>query len=88
MATKGIADCDRLRSELVAALTRLRSGDFTVRMDMKGGDPRDREIADLFNEVVDLNDSITGEFKRVARIVGKEGEITHRARVKGVAPIP
>ncbi|THD36396.1 MAG: response regulator [Sphingomonas sp.] len=74
-------DCEDLRENLIAALTRFRAGDFTVRMHLTG-DPRDRQIADLFNEVAATNEAITDEFKRVARTVGKEGNITHRARVK------
>ena len=32
---------------------------------------------------VGLNEAITGEFERLAKVVGKEGEITQRAKVKG-----
>ena len=77
--------CAHLRESLIAALTKLREGDFTVRLDLDSRDPSDREIAKLFNEVVSLNESITEEFNRVARVVGKEGEIANRAKVKGAA---
>jgi len=42
------------RRQLIAALRKLRAGDFSVRLseDDSGGD---REIATLFNEVVGLN---------------------------------
>ena len=78
-------DCAVLREGLIEALTRLRDGDFSVRMKLRSRDPRDQEIADLFNQVVGLNDSISDEFDRLARVVGKEGEITHRAKVRGAA---
>src|SRR5205085_8081024 len=42
----------------------------------------DREIAALFNEVVGFNQSITEEFERLSRVVGKEGKIGHRAQVR------
>ncbi|HEU4820992.1 MAG TPA: hypothetical protein VFS87_07545, partial [Qipengyuania sp.] len=84
-SAKNIDDCAQLRENLIAALTRLRGGDFSVRLALDSREPRDQEIAALFNEVVGLNESITGEFNRVARVVGKEGDITNRAKVKGAA---
>ena len=83
MAARSSDPCKLLRDDLIVALTRLREGDFSVRMPNRSRDPRDREIAELFNEVVGFNDSITHEFARLAKVVGKEGEITQRARVKG-----
>ena len=82
-SAKTTDSCSQLRDNLIAALTQLRAGDFSVRLQLQSRDPRDREIAALFNDVVGFNESITGEFKRVAKVVGKEGEITSRARVKG-----
>jgi HAMP domain-containing protein len=84
-SAKTTDSCAQLRDNLIEALTRLRAGDFSVRLKLQSRDPRDREIAALFNEVVGLNESITGEFNRVAQVVGKEGEITNRAKVKGAA---
>lgn len=63
--------------------TLLRNGDFSVRLKLDSHHAHDRQIATLFNEVVDLNDSISDEFARLSRIVGKEGKISHRAGVKG-----
>jgi HAMP domain-containing protein/signal transduction histidine kinase/CheY-like chemotaxis protein len=42
----------------------------------------DGEIATLFNEVVTLNGEMTREFERLSQVVGKEGKITQRGRVK------
>ena len=42
----------------------------------------DGEIASLFNEVVSLNEEMTQEFERLSKVVGKEGKITQRGRVK------
>lgn len=70
------------RRELVAALRRLRNGDFTVSLpDEARGE--DQEIAALFNEVVGLNRRMSEEFQRLSRVVGKEGKIGHRATVRG-----
>ena len=70
------------RRQLVSALRRLRRGDFSVRLPEEG-DEDDSEIAALFNEVVSLNQEITDEFERLSRVVGKEGKIGHRAKVRG-----
>ncbi|HTG64009.1 MAG TPA: HAMP domain-containing protein, partial [Sphingomicrobium sp.] len=72
------------RRELVNALRRLRRGDFSVRLTEDGNDD-DCEIASLFNEVVSLNQQITEEFERLSRVVGKEGKIGHRAKVRGAS---
>ncbi|HEX8556452.1 MAG TPA: HAMP domain-containing protein, partial [Sphingomonas sp.] len=70
------------RRQLVSALRSLRKGDFSVRLpeDMDG---LDGEIATLFNEVVSLEEDITKEFQRLSVVVGKEGKITQRGRVRG-----
>ena len=68
------------RRELIAALQKLRRGDFSVRLSEDG---TDNEISILFNEVVSLNQQLTEEFERLSRVVGKEGKIGHRAKVRG-----
>jgi len=45
----------------------------------------DQDIAVLFNEVVSLNQQITQEFERLSQVVGKEGKIGQRARVRGAS---
>jgi HAMP domain-containing protein/signal transduction histidine kinase/DNA-binding response OmpR family regulator len=72
------------RRELINALRRLRRGDFTVRL-AEDGNEDDYEIASLFNEVVSLNQQITEEFERLSKVVGKEGKIGHRAKIRGAA---
>jgi len=69
------------RRQLVGALRSLRRGDFSIRLpeDLPG---HDGEIATLFNEVVTLNQEMTKEFERLSMVVGKEGKITQRGRVK------
>ena len=48
------------RRELIAALRKLRQGDFTVRLP-EDGSGADQELATIFNEVVSLNQQVTGE---------------------------
>ncbi len=69
------------RRQLVSALRALRRGDFSVRLPEEV-DGVDGEIASLFNEVVSLNEETTQEFERLSKVVGKEGKITQRGRVK------
>jgi HAMP domain-containing protein/signal transduction histidine kinase/DNA-binding response OmpR family regulator len=69
------------RRQLVTALRGLRRGDFTVRMP-EDADGVDAEIASLFNDVVSLNEEMAQEFERLSQVVGKEGKINQRGRVK------
>jgi len=69
------------RRQLVSALRALRRGDFSVRLPEEV-DGADGEIASLFNEVVSLNEEMTQEFERLSKVVGKEGKISQRGRVK------
>ncbi|TPG05515.1 HAMP domain-containing protein [Sphingomonas oligophenolica] len=69
------------RRQLINALRRLRRGDFTIRLPDDLGGP-DAELAQLFNEVVGLNQQMTDEFERLSAVVGKEGKINQRGRVK------
>ena len=70
------------RRKLLTALRALRRGDFSVRLpdDFSG---IDGEIARLFNEVVAMEEQITDEFERLSVVVGKEGKIGQRGRVRG-----
>ncbi len=63
---------------LLGALRRAGKGDFSVRL------PVDQsgligEISAAFNDVVELNEKMTTEFKRISDLVGREGKITQRA---------
>jgi HAMP domain-containing protein/signal transduction histidine kinase/DNA-binding response OmpR family regulator len=68
--------------ELLGALRAFRRGDFSVRLPghLTG---LDGEIAEAFNEVVELNDRMTRDFERLGEVVGKQGKINHRARLPG-----
>src|SRR3982075_3801143 len=68
------------RRALLRALRALKKGDFAVRMplDLIG---IDGEIAQAFNDVVEMNHSIAHELARICRDVGREGQINQRMRV-------
>src|SRR5216110_2908833 len=68
------------RGALLKALRALRKGEFSVRMpmDLVGVDG---EIAQAFNDVVEINEMIAGEFARIGNEVGKEGKTGQRAKL-------
>ena len=71
------------RRRLLSALTRLKRGDFTVRLD-EAVSGVDGKISEAFNEVVDLNRRVSVELLRLSRLVGKEGRISERASLGDV----
>ena len=64
---------------LLKSLRAFRRGDFTIRLpsDLTGVDG---EIAEAFNDIVDLNQGLVRELDRVAKVVGKEGQIGERGK--------
>jgi HAMP domain-containing protein/signal transduction histidine kinase/DNA-binding response OmpR family regulator len=66
--------------QLLAALRAFRRGDFSVRLpgDLTG---MDGDLAEAFNDVVELNDRMSQEFSRLREVVGRQGKINNRARV-------
>src|SRR5256885_2002369 len=72
------------RRALLRALRALKRGDFAVRMplDMSGGDG---EVAQAFNDVAGMNQSIADELARICRDVGRQGQINQRMRVAAAA---
>ncbi|HEU0289764.1 MAG TPA: HAMP domain-containing protein, partial [Burkholderiales bacterium] len=72
------------RVELLKALRAFRKGDFSVRMPM-GLIGIDGEIAEAFNDAVEMNESIAEEFARIRDEVGKEGQIGQRVRLPAAA---
>src|SRR5262249_36616514 len=75
---------DRLPSDhiderkLLEVLNALRKGNFSPRLpDRRPG--LAGKVADPLNEVLDINQRMAKELERVARVVGKEGKINHRA---------
>jgi len=69
--------------QLLKALRTMAKGDFQYRM------PLDQtgisgEIAEAFNNAMELNESLAKELDRIATVVGKEGKITQRASLGNV----
>src|SRR5262245_48069050 len=68
---------DAEMSTLLAALCALRDGDSTVRLPAEWtGVPG--KVADVFNEIAELNQRMTQELERLSTAVGKEGRLTQR----------
>src|SRR5919205_3776081 len=65
---------------LLKTLRAFRKGDFSVRLplDLTG---TDGEIAEAFNDIAELNEGLTRELDRVAKVVGKEGQIGERGKL-------
>src|SRR3954462_3656652 len=70
------------RAELLKALRQFKRGDFTVRMPLNLTGI-DGEIAQAFNDVVELEEAKAAEIARVAELVGKEGQFNHRMTLSG-----
>jgi HAMP domain-containing protein/signal transduction histidine kinase/DNA-binding response OmpR family regulator len=65
--------------QLLQAMQRVQVGDFTARLpsDWTGLEGR---IADAFNAIVDTNQRMAEELRRVGQVVGKEGKTRERAK--------
>jgi HAMP domain-containing protein/signal transduction histidine kinase/CheY-like chemotaxis protein len=70
------------RGELLKALRQFKRGDFSVRMPLNLTGI-DGEIAQAFNDVVELEEAKAAEIGRVAELVGKEGQFGHRISLPG-----
>src|SRR5882672_2185336 len=68
------------RGELLKALRQFKRGDFSARMPLNLTGI-DGEIAQAFNDVVELEEAKAAEIARVAELVGKEGQFNHRMSV-------
>src|SRR5213596_3245570 len=70
------------RGELLKALRQFKRGDFSARMPLNLTGI-DGEIAQAFNDVVELEEAKAAEIARVAELVGKEGQFNHRMTLGG-----
>jgi HAMP domain-containing protein/signal transduction histidine kinase/CheY-like chemotaxis protein len=71
-------------SILLSALHDFRKGREGVRLPVEWTGLAGR-VADAFNQVVEMNERMAGEFARLSRVVGKEGRITQRASLGNVS---
>ncbi|WP_192180530.1 HAMP domain-containing protein [Mesorhizobium amorphae] len=69
------------RRQILNSLKAFRRGDFSVRIE-NVYEGLDSDIADTFNQIVELNDQVTREFERLSRVVGKDGRIGERGHVR------
>ena len=69
---------------LLAALRAFRKGNFSVRLPA-GLSGIDGEIAEAFNDAVEISERMTKEFERLGDFVGKDGKIGHRAKLPNTA---
>src|SRR5436190_15002218 len=70
--------------QLLNALIAFKRGDFSVRL------PADwtglaGKVADTFNDVIGINQRMSGELERIGRVVGKEGRISQRISLGAVS---
>ncbi|HZN85438.1 MAG TPA: HAMP domain-containing protein, partial [Burkholderiales bacterium] len=72
------------RGELLRALRAYRRGDFAVRMPLTLPGI-DGDIAQAFNEVVEMNAALAAEMARVSDQVGKEGRVGQRVGLHGAS---
>ena len=78
--TTVLAPADELAA-LLAALTRLRRGDASVRLPLDWTGLAGK-VADVFNDVVEQNEAMAAELKRLRQVVGKEGKLKQRASMR------
>ena len=62
----------------------IRSGDFSVRLDNTFEDNLIADIAEVLNDINDMNATMAQEFVRVGKIVGKEGKMSERVAIGSV----
>src|SRR5678815_2210068 len=66
--------------ELLRTLRAFRRGDFSVRMGTEYTGVSGEIVAAL-NDVIELNESLTGEVARISNVVGKDGRLGQRAHL-------
>src|SRR5919204_47441 len=65
------------QKHLLAALRRVRNGDFKVRLPLDSTSVAG-DIAQAFNDMVDLNERMAKELARITVVVGREGRVGQR----------
>ncbi len=72
------------QSALLRALSAFKRGDFSARLPEHWTGTAGR-IADVFNDVIGMNQRMARELDRIGKVVGKEGRITQRASLGDVS---
>ncbi len=66
---------------LLRTLRAFKKGDFSVRMSERYSGVA-LEIVETLNEIIELNEGMSNEFDRIAKVVGKEGKLAQRATLR------
>src|SRR5438105_3958660 len=72
---------DQLR-QVLQTVKAVRQGNFSVRFPV--GEGVVGEIGEVLNDIIELNEHMSNEFVRIAKIVGQEGKMTERASIGSV----
>jgi methyl-accepting chemotaxis protein len=75
---------ERQLRRLLEAMGAFKTGDLTIRLPKEKYDIYG-DLADAYNKMADMAGGVTTEVSRVAKVAGKEGKLTERASVPGVA---
>jgi CheY-like chemotaxis protein/HAMP domain-containing protein len=67
--------------DLTAALRAARDGEQNVRLGARSGAMGD--VAKAFDQLAERREGLTRELERVAKVVGRDGRLTERARLRG-----
>ncbi len=82
-------DHERLQDEMERVskvLTAVKKGDFSARVPIhRSALGLSRAVGEDLNEIVELNERMAGEFRRISLLVGKEGKINQRASIGEVS---
>src|ERR1700682_2739972 len=65
---------------LLRTLASMKKGDFSVRMPVEFTGVHGK-ISDTLNDIIELNERLTGEVERISNVVGKEGKLNQRAQI-------
>ena len=71
-------------SQLLAALTAFKNGDFSVRLPTSGQGTTADQIAETYNATVNQINSLVSESIRIVREVGAQGKYGGQAMVEGL----
>src|SRR5215469_10782653 len=67
-------------SVLLTALRAVQKGDFSVRLPLDWTGVAGK-VADVFNDVIELNQRLAAELERISVVVGQSGRLNERARL-------
>jgi HAMP domain-containing protein/signal transduction histidine kinase/ActR/RegA family two-component response regulator len=82
-STRVSEEKEQLRSVLQMVKS-IRSGDFSVRLENNFSDSMIADIAEVLNDINEINSSMSEEFVRVGKIVGKEGRMSERVAIGSI----